>query len=176
MKLIIDIGHQKERPGAVGTTFEGKVITEFDFNEEIAKKIRANLGIKAELMYRRSYSTLPYDINMLKPDFIVSLHCNAFNKQVSGTEVLYWHASKKGEILASCMQKSLLKLGLQDRGIKPLNNNDRGSLLVKDTYAPCVICEPFFIDNQSDLAYVLKNKDILIDLYIEGIYAYINKN
>ncbi len=176
MKLVIDIGHQKEVPGATGITPNGTILTEFNFNEEIANKIKDKLDIETALMYRRSYSTLPYDINILKPDFIISLHCNAFNKQVSGTEVLYWHMSKKGKVLARCLQESLLKLGLPDRGIKPLNTSDRGSLLVKATQAPCVICEPFFIDNQSDLSYILKNKDSLIDLYIEGIYAYINKN
>jgi N-acetylmuramoyl-L-alanine amidase len=173
---VLDIGHQKEKPGAMGIQSNGNAITEFEFNEEIAHKIKDRLCLDTVIMYRKSYSTLPYDINAHNPDFTVSLHCNAFNTQVSGTEVLYWHTSQEGKVLAACMQNSFLKLGFKDRGIKALQASDRGSSLLQKTLAPCVICEPFFIDNYNDLYYVLMNKDLLVDLYIEGIYAYTNQN
>ena len=51
-------------------------------------------------------------------------------------------------------------LKLPDRGIKPKTSEDRGGYLLRYTNAPCVIAEPFFIDNDSDLARAQEDKDI----------------
>ena len=60
------------------------------------------------------------DINDTEADFAISLHCNAFNREASGTEVLYYHKSKTGEKIAKILQSSLVEaLGINDRGIKP---------------------------------------------------------
>jgi N-acetylmuramoyl-L-alanine amidase len=171
MRVALDIGHSLNSQGASGI-YRDKVITEFIYNEEIAKTIKSRLVCDIDLVYRKTYSTLPYDINKLNPDFIVSLHCNAFNTQASGTEVLYWHTSTNGKRLASILQKHLLELGFNDRGIKPLQSNDRGGLLLEKTKAPCVLCEPFFIDNPNDLQIMMENKEKLADLYIKGILEY----
>ncbi|MEA1900046.1 MAG: N-acetylmuramoyl-L-alanine amidase [Thermodesulfobacteriota bacterium] len=153
------IGHKKSSPGAVN---ESTGLTEFDFNEDLAIRIEKKVKkTEVQRIYRRTYKELPDDINTLDPDFIVSLHCNAFNGRASGTEVLYYHKSEKGKKMAEILLNHLVEhLKLPDRGIKPKTAEDRGGPLLRYTKAPCVIAEPFFIDNNSDLSRAQEDEDI----------------
>lgn len=165
------IGHKKTSPGAVN---KSQNLSEFDYNEQLAMDIEYALKDQQEVhvqkVYRRTYSSLPDDINELAPDFIVSLHCNAFNKKASGTEVLFYHRSKKGKKLAKKLNKSLVTaLGLKDRGIKAKSAEDRGGFLLKKTDAPCLIAEPFFIDNDKDLAVAETHHADLVTAYAKSI-------
>tara|TARA_Y100000782_G_scaffold43039_1_gene48115 strand:+ start:319 stop:861 length:543 start_codon:yes stop_codon:yes gene_type:complete len=162
------IGHKKNSPGAVNPT-DG--LSEFVFNEELAKAIESRVrGVFVQRVYRRTYSSLPEDINELEPDFIVSLHCNAFNRSATGTEVLYYHRSKTGKKIAEVLQNKLVDaLGLTDRGIKAKSSEDRGGYLLKKTDAPCLIAEPFFIDNDDDLLTAQRHMGALIDAYTLAI-------
>ncbi len=154
------IGHKQRSPGAVN---EHAGLTEFAFNEELARRIEAQVGgVEIQRVYRRTYRELPADINALGPDFAVSLHCNAFNGQASGTEVLYYHRSQRSKAMAEILQRRLVDcLGLPDRGIRPRSAEDRGGFLLRYTDAPCVISEPFFIDNDADLARAQEDPDAL---------------
>jgi len=162
------IGHKKNSPGAVNKNFN---LSEFDFNDELSIRIENEIkSVNITRVYRSLYKDLPNEINILNPDFIISLHCNAFNEVSSGTEVLYYHKSKKGKLMANILQKQLLDcLGLKDRGIKPRTTEDRGGYLLKYTNAPCVISEPFFIDNDSDLSIAKANIICLTHAYINAI-------
>ncbi len=165
------IGHKKSSPGAVNTTHN---LSEFDYNEQLAMEIETALAeskhVRIQRIYRRTYSTLPDDINALNPDFIVCLHCNAYNTQASGTEVLFYHRSKTGKKLAKLLNKRLTKaLALTNRGIKPKTTEDRGGYLLKQTHAPCLIAEPFFIDNDQDLAIANEKRVELVCAYAKSI-------
>lgn len=162
------IGHKKSSVGAVN---EKAGITEFDFNEDLAVRIEQKVKkAKVQRIYRRTYKTLPSDINELNPDFTVSLHCNAFNQKATGTEVLYYYKSHKSENMAEVLQRHLVEyLKLPDRGIKPKKSEDRGGYLLRYTIAPCVIAEPFFIDNNKDLARAQEDMDGLAAAYAAGI-------
>jgi N-acetylmuramoyl-L-alanine amidase len=164
----IVIGHKSSSPGA---SHENSGLTEFTFNEQLAIDIEKRVeDVKIQRVYRRTYNTLPGDINELAPDIIVSLHCNAFNKKASGTEVLYYHRSKKGKILAEILQTKLVAaLTLPDRGIKSRTVEDRGGYLLKNTNAPCLIAEPFFIDNNNDLKVMTEHREALVDAYASAI-------
>lgn len=153
------IGHKKSSPGAVN---KRSGITEFDFNEDLAIRIEKKVNkTEVQRIYRRTYRELPDDINTLDPDFIVSLHCNAFNGRASGTEVLYYHKSEEGKKMAEILLNHLVEhLKLPNRGIKPKTAEDRGGPLLCYTKAPCVIAEPFFIDNDSDLSRAQEDEDI----------------
>ncbi len=59
-------------------------------------------------------------------------------------------------------------LGLPDKGIKSQTVEDGGHLL-RHTYALCVIVEPFFIDNDKDLAIAQKDPDGFADVYAKAI-------
>jgi len=162
------IGHKKSSPGAVNES-SGK--SEFEFNDDLAREIEEKVnGVYVQRVYRRTYSTLPDDINELEPDFIISLHCNAFNKSASGTEVLYYHRSETGKKVAKILQEKLVAaLGFKDRGIKPKTSEDRGGHLLKSTASPCVISEPFFIDNDQDFDIVSGKLPQLVDAYAQAI-------
>lgn len=167
-KCALVIGHKKSSPGASN---QNEGITEFEFNEQLAFDIEKRAeGVDVQKVYRRTYNTLPDDINELDPDFIISLHCNAFNGTASGTEVLYYHRSQKGQQFAEILNNHLIAaLGLKNRGIKPITAEDRGGNLLKNTYAPCLIAEPFFIDNDGDLKTALENREQLVEEYANAI-------
>jgi N-acetylmuramoyl-L-alanine amidase len=162
------IGHKRASPGASNQT---SGLTEFNYNEQLAIAIESSVSnVTVQRIYRRTYQTLPEDINEFNPDFIISLHCNAFNKEVSGTEVLYYHKSSKGKAMAAVLQQKLVTaLSLPNRGIKSRTVEDRGGYLLKQTFAPCIIAEPFFIDNDSDLASANNNREALVNAYATAI-------
>jgi N-acetylmuramoyl-L-alanine amidase len=162
------IGHKKRSPGARNANQD---LYEFDFNDDLARRIEADVKeTDVQRVYRRTYNTLPGDINEFEPNFIISLHCNAFNTQASGTEVLYYHKSIKGKQIAEILQGKLVQhLQLKDRGIKPRSAEDRGGTLLRYTSAPCVISEPFFIDNDDDLAKAQENINGLAQAYATAI-------
>jgi N-acetylmuramoyl-L-alanine amidase len=155
MKIALVIGHTKNSPGACNNNYQ---TCEFPFNEKLVKDLADRVANKhdIEIVYRDTYSGLPDKINALYPKFIVSFHCNAFNKRATGTETLYYHSSTKGKAIAEIFQKNLVStLGLSDRGIKPKSAEDRGGYVLRYTKAPCVLLEPFFIDNDSDYLNVM---------------------
>lgn len=156
MNTVLVVGHTTSSPGACAPD-----ICEFDYNENLAYMIKRQAN-NTEIVYRDSYSGLPKKINKLKPDLIISLHCNAFNKKASGTETLYYHKSKKSKKFAQEIQDIMVEvLELPDRGIKPKTSEDRGGYLLKNTKAPCVLIEPFFIDNPTDLTVGIYRKQEL---------------
>lgn len=169
-KCALVIGHKKTSPGASN---KSSGVTEFVFNDKLAQDIELEVsGVEIQRIYRRTYNSLPGDINELNPDFIVSLHCNAFDGTASGTEVLYYHRSSKGKLMAEILDEQLVNaLGLKDRGIKPKTAEDRGGYLLQNTIAPCIIAEPFFIDNNKDLKTAVDKRDLLISAYAKGIEA-----
>ena len=166
------IGHKEEKPGACN---DKHGICEFEFNKYLVLAVSKELDyIPHRVHFRRSYSELPSQINALDPGFIISFHCNAYNGSASGTEVLYYETSRKGKVIADILNRELVKaLELRDRGIKPKSEEDRGGYLLKNTIAPCVICEPFFIDNDSDLERAQERRDDLVNAYVGGIHKII---
>lgn len=172
-KCALVIGHKRSSYGASNRSSD---LTEFAFNDALSIEIESEVsGVEVQRVYRRTYSSLPGDINLLNPDFIVSLHCNAFNRSASGTEVLHYHRSTKGKLAAEILQDHLVDaLGLPNRGIKPRTSEDRGAYLLRYANAPCVIAEPFFIDNDSDLQIATDKRRKLIKAYSKSIAAIAN--
>ncbi len=163
------VGHKASAQGAVN---EVAHLSEFEFNDDLAARVESKVqNTDVQIVYRETtYSDLPDEINAFDPDFVISLHCNAYDKSVSGTEVLYYHTSAKGEAMARVVLRRLVAcLGLRDRGAKPKTVEDDGGPLLRYTNAPCVIAEPFFIDNDGDLATARENIEGLADAYAEAI-------
>jgi len=162
------IGHKKSSPGASN---DKTGLNEFDFNEKLAILIEKKAQkTQIQRIYRRTYQELPNDINVLDPHFVVSLHCNAYDGRASGTEVLYYHRSEVGKRIAEILQRRLHDvLGLRDREIREKTTEDRGGYLLRYTKAPCVIAEPFFIDNDEDLAKARDDLEGLAGAYASAI-------
>jgi len=115
MTVALVIGHKPSSKGAYNYTYD---TYEFDFNHNLAEAI-VNKVTGVKLYYRNSYTKLPFEINADNPEFVVSMHCNAFNRTATGTEVLYYHKSTKGKKLAEILQKNfIVALCLKDREIK----------------------------------------------------------
>ena len=69
--------------------------------------------------------------------------------------------TEEGKKMAEILLNHLVEhLKLPNRGIKPKTAEDRGGPLLRYTEAPCVIAEPFFIDNDSDLSKAQEDEDI----------------
>ncbi|MBE0469610.1 MAG: N-acetylmuramoyl-L-alanine amidase [Methyloprofundus sp.] len=171
MKVALVVGHSKAKPGAVN---QSTGITEYAFNSALAKDIQQALAsarnIETIIITRSTYAQLPRDINAINPTFIISLHCNAFNRKASGTETLYYKNSRKGEVIAKQLQKNIVDaLGLNDRGVIARAESDRGGYLLHNTRAPACIAEPFFIDNDDDLRKAILNREALINAFAQTI-------
>ena len=156
MKIVLDVGHTREHPGAANGTHG---IDEFTLNNIEAvglKPLLENDGHEVTVFYRDTYEALPDDINALGPDLILSFHHNAAAVEANGTEVLYWHTSRLGQILASSLQRNIVNaIGTRDRGLKPIKKGDRGAHQLGGTKAPCVILEPIFMSTDSEFAMFL---------------------
>jgi len=170
MKVALVVGHTEESQGAKNINYN---ISEFVYNRKIVESLVrffSDSNIEVVPVYRNSYKKLPDEINDLNPDFIISFHCNAFNKSATGSEVLYYHSSHVGSIIADTfLGNTVATLYLKDRKTKAKHSEDRGGYILKNTNAPMVILEPFFIDNDADLSVALSKENELLKSYIYSI-------
>lgn len=170
IRVLIIPGHSIDKPGAYNDKLG---ISEHDVVMDIATKMlkkEKDKSLSLILTSRNSYSKLPDELNYLRPDFIISLHLNAFNSEAQGTETLYYEKSSASELLAELTQKELLRLGYNDRGIKAKKRSDRGGHMLINTAKPCVIVEPFFIDSIETEEEMNENAEIVSDLLLSAIY------
>ncbi len=168
MVCALIVGHKHSSPGAVN---EASGTTEFEFNDALARDIESRQSdVIIHRVYRRTYETLPGDVNDINPDFVISLHCNAYNKRTKGSEVLYYHRSEKGKQIGTLLN-GLLSTTLENRnrGVKPRASEDRGGYLLRYVNAPCVIAEPFFIDNDDELTNAKRRRRTLATAYLKAI-------
>ncbi len=171
-KLVIDIGHRAKAPGACSAKFK---ICEFPLNTEIANMMKtmvknAEVVITSRDPNSDSQTGLAAKINALNPDFVLSLHANAATPAAEGTEMLYFHSSAKSKQMAEIYQKHVLAaLKFRDRKILPRKGTDRGGALLQYTKAPCVLTEPFFLSNERETEFVLKNKHLLAKAYSDAV-------
>lgn len=180
-KIAIIVGHEKKSQG--GSNRNG--VTEYDYNSRLGEMIAALLVTEDHepfIVYRdgTTYSKLPQRVNKTGADIAVSLHCNAFNGQASGSETLHYVNSQNGERLAEHIQKKVVGvMKLSDRGLRPVDvkhvgrEGDRGGHLCKRTSMPTVIVEPFFIDNDSDLQRGEERMIILAAAIAQGAIDYV---
>jgi len=175
-KCALVVGHKPTRAGACNQTYR---ICEFELTDNIVDMVMESLrdsvdpdcGIELVKVLRNTYGELPFDINKLHPDFIVSFHCNSFDSKVSGTETLYCYGSTRGKKVAEIIQRNMVtSLGLPDRGVIPKREKERGGHLLKHTKAPAVLLEPFFIDNDSDFERFVLKKQLFISAIQKSLF------
>jgi N-acetylmuramoyl-L-alanine amidase len=147
---LVVVGHQ---PGAKGAKNAAQNLHEYDFNGGIADalpKQTRSCDITVD-RYRNGGGNVQRWSG--SSDFLLELHANAFNGTATGTEVLYRKQSSRGKLGAEILLRHLVKaLRLKDRGPKPIELADRGGYLVWGVSQLALIPEPFFIDNDADLA------------------------
>lgn len=173
-KVAIVIGHSENKKG---TRNDDLRISEYDINLIMANIISAKLKHDSVVIYRDvGYSQLPSVVNSHNPDICISLHANAFDKKVSGAECVIWTHSKVSSFAETLQRIAVDVLDTKDRGIKiRTHTSQRGATLLKNTICPCVIVEPYFIDNTTDLKNFLKNSTSYIDRLVSAINNYMYK-
>lgn len=93
-------------------------------------------------------------------DAVIELHLNSnFGTPGTGTET-YYSVTGSGRELAEAINRNLVALGFRDRGAKTYPNIFGGDYLgiIRDTRAPAVLVEAFFINNPQDVALYDANK------------------
>jgi N-acetylmuramoyl-L-alanine amidase len=173
VKVVLNVGHS---PVSKGAKNDALSLYEFDFNNALSKLVmRLGKFKDVAVVYQDSYANLPSKINTLNPRFTISMHANSYPEvadeaEVGGTEVLYWEGSTVGKEMASIAQQYFLDaLGLSNRGIKVRGLYQRGSNLLRKTKSYTIICEPFFIDNNTDLLKALTEYPELVQAYVNII-------
>jgi N-acetylmuramoyl-L-alanine amidase len=175
VKCVLNVGHTAQYPGA-RSNLSNDAVTEYGFNSMLAADIQNYFseykGVEIEIVNQAvgfgKYKELFGKINEAKPDFVISLHCNAFDTTATGTEVLYFELRDDSMGMAESLQSHLVAaLRLVDRGVKSRGKGERGSKLLSSVEAPIVLAEPFFIDNPSDLKRA--QEVILCKVYAEAI-------
>lgn len=174
MKLIgLVVGHCQYAQGCYNTSHK---VTEYAFNCELVSLVRnelIKLGYDSKIFFRTtSLKSLPSVINKSNPDLVISFHCNAFNTEVSGSEVLYYKHSHNAKRLAIILQKRIVDcLGLPDRGIKAVTL-ENGSFLLKSVNATACLLEPFFLDHDPDYETASEKINELASEIAKGIASY----
>ena len=173
-KICVIIGHGGNDCGAVS---QDKKTTELGYNTKLADELvelLVNNGYEA-FAHNRGYSKMENTtlINSQNPDLVISLHCNSSdNLTATGTEAIHFPNSKNGIRFATILSKNVSEaLGIRNRGAKDPYQG-RGSGLLRSTNAPCVISEPFFISNNSDLKAGLEKKQEYINAIVKSIDEY----
>lgn len=175
MKLALAIGHgPKIDQGATNARFR---ISELEYNRGLASMIASYLTgspVQCLIVDRVTERVQPVaQVNALNPDLCVELHCNAFDGNASGTEMICYPGSTQGKRLAQFLQDAALSvLKLKDRGVKDPQAGGRGMALLRGTKCPAVIWEPFFIDNDIDLKVALDRKEALARAFAQAVLAY----
>ncbi|MCY6484986.1 N-acetylmuramoyl-L-alanine amidase [Clostridium aestuarii] len=153
-KICIDPGHGGYDSGAVGTTG----IKEKDVALGVSLKL-GDILVKngLDVVFTRTSDNTPWPAdksaelkkrcsiaNTSNVDYFVSIHANSTNnRQITGTEVLYYRDKTDGIPLARNIQDEMITAtGNNDRGLKP-----RGIYVTKYTNAPSALVELEFISN-----------------------------
>lgn len=156
-KVALLIGHNSHARGAHS---DHLAVSEWVYNQRVANKMverAAEFGLVLQIFFRQrnpdgygaEIAEAYANIDAWDPKAILELHFNAGGGR--GTEMLYWHTSDRGKILADSVRRAVVsELGLNDRGSKGRRDGERGSTSLKASAIPTILTEPFFGDSHSD--------------------------
>lgn len=152
MRISINAGHTKSGAGygAVSGKFK-----ESDIVRAVGKELIKVLKSKGHTVYDSTVDSASTQNAYLKGvvskansqdiDLFISLHCNASGSHsANGVEVYTYKGKKLDQAVHVCYELSLK--GFRNRGIKDGSN----LYVVKNTKAPAMLIELFFLDNVTD--------------------------
>ena len=179
--VAIVVGHHPDAKGAALTIGEQQ-IQEYDFWEPFAHALRRCLwhcGISCKVIHRpnrKPDTELMRRVNATGARCAIELHFNGFSDpRAQGSEMLYWHASDKGRLLADLLQQRTVRtLRVHDRGLKPVQRG-RGAAFLRGTRMPAVICEPAFGTNYGDAWKLLTRQMQLVEAYAGAIADFLSE-
>ncbi|BEU87466.1 hypothetical protein TAMA11512_09300 [Selenomonas sp. TAMA-11512] len=171
MKVFLNPGHAPNGipdPGACGCG-----LRECDVAKSVADLVEhyltaAGVEVVGNMQDDDLY-TITSVANASEADVFISIHCNAFNGNAKGTEVLVYPGSAAGRKLGNCIQRQIVdSMGTTDRGLK-----DRPNLWVlKHTDMPAVLVELAFIDNAGDAVLLRDRQDDFARAIARGVTDY----
>ena len=179
--VAIVVGHHPAAKGAALTVGD-KRIQEYDFWRPFADVLWAKLSVYGiECLPIDRPSRMPYDelmriVNDTRAACALELHFNGFSDpRAQGSEMLYWHTSEQGRLLADLLQQYTVRtLGVHDRGLKPVQRG-RGAAFLRGTRMPAVICEPAFGTNPVDAWKLLTRQMQLVEAYAGAIADFLSE-
>lgn len=149
-KVFLGVGHGGSDSGAVGYLVEKDV----NLNMATACKdyLEAN-GVEVKMSrYKDEDDTLneeARECNAYGPDLAVDVHNNAGGGD--GFEVYHTINGGVGKTLAENIEKEVIAIGQNSRGIKTRKGNNGDYYgFIRMTKCPAVICEGVFVDNEED--------------------------
>lgn len=153
-----DPGHGGIDSGAIAVDGQTEKAINLVVGMEFARVMRLNnqrvtltreSDVTVDLNYR------PIMLNKAKVDFVVAFHQNSASvKTADGAEVIHSIYYGQGTELAKAIYQSILEGGQNGRKVysKPLPNNASKDYLcmIRETDAPSVLIEGYFINNPND--------------------------
>lgn len=155
-KVFGSVGHGGVDSGAIGNGLK-----ESDINLEVAlawesemKRHKVNVKLSR---YKNENDDLNEEIkecNLYNPDLAISFHTNAGGGD--GLEVYHSIYGGLGKELAKNIEKEIVKIGQNSRGVKIRKNSNGQDYygFIRNTKCPANIVECAFIDNKKDISIV----------------------
>ena len=172
MRVFIGVGHGGSDSGAVGYLVEKEV----KLVEALACKdfLKAH-GVEV-LMSRTTDENDPItddinECNAFEPDLAIDVHSNS--GRGDGFEAFYHYNGGLSKDLAENIEDEVKKIGQNSRGCRTrLNSSGKDYYaFIRETICPAVICEGFFVDNETDvkIADTIEKQKIFGVAYAKGI-------
>ena len=179
--VAIVVGHHPAAKGAALSVGE-RQIAEYDFWRPFAAVLGRCLYF-SDIGYaviqrpnQRPDDELMRRVNDTGAELAIELHFNGFSDpRAQGSEMLHWHTSEQGRLLADLLQQYTVRaLGVHDRGLKPVQRG-RGAAFLRGTRMPAVICEPAFGTNPDDAWKLLTRQMQLVEAYAGAIADFLSE-
>ena len=179
--VAIVVGHHPAAKGAALTVGD-KQIQEYDFWLPFAIALMGHpflLDITSTVVRRpnqRPDDELMRRVNDTGARCAIELHFNAFtDPRAQGSEMLYWHTSEQGWMLADLLQqRTVSALRVHDRGLRGVRRGP-GAAFLRGTRMPAVICEPAFGTNPDDAWKLLTRQMQLVEAYAGAIVDFLSE-
>lgn len=176
-RIILDVGHGGNDPGAVGIAGLSERNTVMRIAEIMTHLQPPNFQFLLTRHSNDERPSIPERTEMVREgraDMFISLHCNGFvNPQANGSEVFFWTKNSEGKRLAQFILSDILHAtGWRNRGVK--TNGSFGVLRLSRQIPSCLI-EYNFITNPA-IEQQLRDDQFLRTLAIatiEGIQRYL---
>ena len=183
MKVFLNPGHAPNGIPDTGAKTAETGRRECDVAKNIADLVEKYLvAAGVEVVGNIQSDNLYYDSDYPQPcvcaeanasgtDIFVSIHCNAFDGVVHGTETFAYAPGGEGEKLAGCINNQIVKsLGTLDRGVKFRDDY----IVLKHTDMTAVLVETAFIDSDIDEPLLRTKQDDFARAIARGITDYEN--
>lgn len=181
MRLAIVVGHDVKGKGA--TSVAPLNLQEYDFNLQIAQDVYRKAmehGIACRIFLRNGIGIRGVYEQVAqwadKNTVCIELHFNSFNGKAQGTETLFDKSPTDSIEFAREIHNGICELFKRkdktNRGLKLIEQGDRGYLNLNLCQIPSCIVEPFFGDNTEDAKLAHKYMNLYGDTLVNSTIAY----